>query len=85
MPLPITLMGLPWYVPVKPYIPRTPVTLRGFSKKVLAMNSARNGSPGIRTVLAKSPFWALLCGVGTVTSLLLWFGIYYQYSTIYRF
>ena len=28
------------------------------------MNFARSGSPGIRTVLAKSPFTALLCGVG---------------------
>ena len=30
------------------------------------MNWARNGSPGMRTVSAKSPGWALMWGVGMV-------------------
>ena len=36
------------------------VLISGFSRKVSAMNFARRGSPGMSTVLAKSPFWALL-------------------------
>ena len=51
---------------VKPSIPRTPVTWRTSLRKVSAMNFARSGSPGIRTVFAKSPFSALMWGVAII-------------------
>ena len=66
MPMPeaITVTGTPFQVPVWPCTPRTLFTSFGSVRKVSAMNLARSGSPGIRTVLAKSSFFALMCGVG---------------------
>ena len=66
MPMPDAMTDtiLPLYIPVYPLIPRTPLTSTGSSKKFSAMNFARRGSPGIRTVFAKSSIFALLCGVG---------------------
>ncbi len=39
----------------------------GLVKNFLAMYSALNGSPGIKTILAISPLLQLKCGVGIVT------------------
>ncbi|CAN4037705.1 hypothetical protein KMBAHK_KMBAHK_13960, partial [Dysosmobacter welbionis] len=43
--------------------PRTLFTSFASCRKVSAMNLARSGSPGIRTVLAKAPWAASLWGV----------------------
>ena len=37
-------------------------------KKFSAINFARFGSPGIKTVSAKSPFFASICGVGIISN-----------------
>src|SRR5918997_1529651 len=55
IPVACTETGLPLYVPVNPSIPLSPVTCRASSKKFSAMYFARSGSPGRRTLSAKSP------------------------------
>ena len=62
MPMPeaMTVTGTPFQVPVWPWTPRTLFTSTGSVRKVSAMNLARRGSPGMRTVLAKSSFLALI-------------------------
>ena len=49
MPVDCTEIGWPSKVPVKPSIPRSELTWRGWSKNVSAMYWAREGSPGKRT------------------------------------
>ena len=60
MPEPMTLSGLPPWVPVKPSMPRTSLTRRASSRIASAMRRARRGSPGMRTAGAKSPGSALM-------------------------
>ena len=64
MPPPITDIFFPLYVPVNPSMFLTVLKHTGFSRKFSAINFALKGSPGIRTVFAISPSFALLCGVG---------------------
>ena len=52
MPLACTDTGRPLNVPVKPSIPRSPLTWRGSEKNVSAMYFARSGSPGRRQASA---------------------------------
>ncbi len=59
----MTESSRPRYEPVKPKTLRTSQTSRASSRKVSAMYFARSGSPGMRTVGAKSPGSALMCGV----------------------
>ena len=68
IPIPdaITETFLPLYSPVYPSIPRIPFTCLTFFKKVSAITFALNGSPGITQLFAKSPFFASICGVGTL-------------------
>ena len=61
MPCAITDTGVPLCVPVKPHMLRTSVTRRGAANQFSAMYCARRGSPGIRTVAAKSPGSAFMC------------------------
>ena len=49
IPLVCTEIGLPSYVPVKPSRPRSSLTSTGSLNNVLAMYSARRGSPGHNT------------------------------------
>ena len=65
MPLAMTETRLPWYNPVYPCTPRTSLTSRASVSRRCAMNRERSGSPGIRTVGAKSPGMAPIWGVGT--------------------
>jgi hypothetical protein len=60
IPLAIIVTGLPLYMPVYPFIPLTELTSLGFSRNVSAIYLALNGSPGIRTVFAKSSGVALI-------------------------
>ena len=71
MPCAITLTGVPRYEPVNPHMLRTSVTRRGASNQFSAMYCALKGSPGMRTVSAKSPGAAFMCLVAMLSMLLL--------------
>ena len=79
MPEAITVTGTPFQSPVCPCTPRTLLTSTGSVKKVSAMNFARSGSPGIKTVLAKSSFSALIWGVEIIADASS-VQIYFQYN-----
>ena len=68
MPLAITVTSVSWYLPVNAYILRIWFTSFTSVSQFFAINSARNGSPGIKTVLAISPGSALLCGLPILAS-----------------
>ena len=62
IPVPITDIFLPLYVPVYPKAPLMALNWIGFSKKFSAINFALKGSPGKRIVSAISAVW-FMCGV----------------------
>ena len=66
MPLAWTETFAPFQSPVKPWTPRTLLTSLASVRKFSAIYFERSGSPGMRTVFAKSPLTALLWGVGMV-------------------
>lgn len=65
MPIPeaMTLIGMPFHVPVHAPMPRTSLTRVASVRKPSAIRAARRGSPGMRTNGAMSPGSAVLCGV----------------------